>query len=161
MTFVVRRPHTRTAVADAVLAVVAVLTLASCGFGGESGDTSGSGQAGGEPGSAAASGAGSASSANGTSSRQPDTQPAAGDLANFSCTQERGGVWAATGDVTNSAKEPMVYTVTVVTVDGSEISGEETKELRVKPDEALTFVLPTVARGSADACIPRLVRAPR
>ena len=161
MTFVVRRPHVRTAVAGAVLAALVGLTLSSCGFGGESGDTSGSGQAAGETGSTAAPGAGNASSANGTSSRQPDTQPAAGDLANFSCTQERGGVWSATGDVTNSAKEPMVYTVTVVTVDGSEISGEETKDLLVKADEALSFDLPTVARGPADACMPRLVRAPR
>jgi hypothetical protein len=142
------------------VAVLAALTLTSCGFGGEPDDSSAGGQTAGDAGSGEGSGAGSASAAAG-SSREPQAQPAAGDLANFSCTQARGGVWSATGDVTNSAREPMVYTVTVVTVDGSEISGEETKDLLLKPDEAVSFDLPTVASGSADACMPRLVRAPR
>jgi hypothetical protein len=143
-----------------IVAVLAALTLASCGFGGEPDDSTTGEQAAGEVGSEAGSGAGDASATTGPA-RETQAQPAAGDLANFSCTQARGGVWSATGDVTNSAKEPMVYTVTVVTVDGSEISGEETTELRVSPDEAVSFDLPTVADGSADACIPRLVRAPR
>jgi hypothetical protein len=143
-----------------IVAVLAALTLTSCGFGGEPDDSSAGGQVAGEVGSAAGSGAGSSSAATG-SARETQAQPAAGDLANFSCTQARGGVWSASGDVTNSTKEPMVYTVTVVTVDGSEISGEETTELRVQPDEAVSFDLPTVADGPADACIPHLVRAPR
>jgi hypothetical protein len=143
-----------------IVAVLAALTLTSCGFGGEPDDSSAGGQAAGDVGSEAGSGPGDTSATTG-SARETQAQPAAGDLANFSCTQARGGVWSATGDVTNSATEPMVYTVTVVTVDGSEISGEETTELRVLPDEAVSFDLPTVADGSADACIPRLVRAPR
>lgn len=141
------------------VAVLAALTLTSCGFGDEPDDSSAGGQTAGAAGSGA--GSGDRSAAAGSSSREPQPQPAAGDLANFSCTQARGGVWSATGDVTNSAKEPMVYTVTVVTVDGSEISGEETTDLLVKPDQAVSFDLPTVASGSADACMPRLVRAPR
>jgi hypothetical protein len=159
---VVRRtPLVGTAVGT--VAVLAALTLTSCGFGGEPDDTSSGGQTAsdaGDAGSGAGSGAGNTSAAAG-SSRETRAQPAAGDLANFSCTQARGGVWSATGDVTNSAKEPMVYTVTVVTVDGSEISGEETEDLLLKPDEAVSFDLPTVASGSADACMPRLVRTPR
>jgi hypothetical protein len=143
------------------VAVLAALTLASCGFGGEPDDSSADGQTAGEAGSGAGAGAGNTSAEAESSSREPQVQPAAADLANFSCTQARGGVWSATGDVTNSAKEPMVYTVTVVTVDGSEISGEETTDLLVKPDEAVSFDLPTVASGAADACMPRLVRAPR
>ena len=154
MTLVVRR----TPVVGTV-AVLAALTLTSCGFGGEPDDSGAGGKTAGH--AAPGAGAGNTSAAAGSSSREPHAQPAAGDLANFSCTQARGGVWSASGDVTNSAKEPMVYTVTVVTVEGSEISGEETTDLLVKPDQAVSFDLPTVASGSADACMPRLVRAPR
>lgn len=157
MTSVVRRAP----VVVGTVAVLAALTLTSCGFGGEPEDAGAGGQTAGDAGSSAGSGAGDTSAAAGSSSREPQAQPAAADLANFSCTQASGGVWSASGDVTNSAKEPMVYTVTVVTVDGSEISGEETKDLLLKPDEAVSFDLPTVAQGSADACMPRLIRAPR
>ena len=143
------------------VAVLAALTLTSCGFGGEPDETSAGGQTTGDSGSGAGSAAGNTSAAAGSSPRESQAQPAAGDLANFSCTQARDGLWSASGDVTNSAKEPMVYTVTVVTVDGTEISGEETTDLLVKPDEAVSFDLPTVARGSADACMPRLVRVAR
>jgi hypothetical protein len=163
VTLVVRRTRRAgTAVGTAVgtLAVLAALTLTSCGFGGESDDAAG-GQSSGDAGSRAGSEAHDTPAAGGSSSREPQAKPAAGDLANFSCTRARGGVWAASGDVTNSAREPMVYTLTVVTVEGSEISGEETKDLLLKPDEAVTFDLPTVAQGPADACMPRLVRAPR
>jgi hypothetical protein len=157
VTLVVRR----TPVVVGTLAVLAALTLTSCGFGGEPETTSEGGQTTGDAGSGAGPGAGNTSAAAGSSSRETQAQPAAADLANFSCTQARDGLWSASGDVTNSAKEPMVYTVTVVTVDGSEISGEEATDMLVKPDEAVSFDLPTVARGSADACMPRLVRVPR
>lgn len=88
-------------------------------------------------------------------------QPAAGDLTNFSCGQRGGGLWSARGHITNSAKEPMVYTVTVVTVTGTEVSGEETEEFLLEPDESAGFDLPGIARGPAETCMPRLLRAPR
>jgi hypothetical protein len=87
-------------------------------------------------------------------------QAAAGDLSNFSCEQ-RGAVWSADGVVSNSADEPMVYTVTVVTVAGGEVSGHASDEILLDADESTPFELKRVSRGAADACMPRLVRAPR
>jgi hypothetical protein len=89
---------------------------------------------------------------------QPTAAPA--DLANFSCTRRRG-VWSAQGDVTNSTRDPMVYTVTVVTVSGTDIAGEDTTRFALKPGSATSFELPAVSTGPADDCMPRLVREPR
>lgn len=107
---------------------------------------------------AAATGAGAAGAE--PASGAARAQPVAGDLTNFSC-EKRGGAWSARGHITNSATEPMVYTVTVVTVAGTEVSGEETEEFLLEPDESAGFDLPGIARGPADACMPRLLRAPR
>jgi hypothetical protein len=100
----------------------------------------------------------------GGSAVQPVTAPqpelAARDLANFSCEQ-RGRMWSAGGDVSNSAKEPMVYTVTVVTVAGADVTGDETEELLLQPGDTEHFEMPGVAGGPADTCMPRVVRTPR
>ena len=53
----------------------------------------------------------------------------------------------------------MVYTVTVVTVAGSSVTGDHTQELVLKPDRATSFDLSAVAQGPADTCVPRVMRA--
>jgi hypothetical protein len=101
--------------------------------------------------------------AGGTSVRPvsaPQPQMAAGDLANFSCEQRRR-MWSASGDVSNSAKEPMVYTVTVVAVSGADVAGDETEEFVLEPGDTEHFEMPGVASGSVDTCMPRVVRTPR
>lgn len=86
--------------------------------------------------------------------------PAAADLSNFSCTRQ-GGVWSAEGDITNSGQVAMVYTVTVVTVDGAGVSGEDSAQVLLRPGASTSFDLPGIAEGPADACLPRLLRTPR
>jgi hypothetical protein len=87
-------------------------------------------------------------------------QPAPGDLANFSCDRHRG-VWSASGDITNSARQPMVYTVTVATVADADVAGEDTQQVLLRPGKTTSFELPAVSRGPADSCVPRLVAVPR
>jgi hypothetical protein len=155
VSFVVRRARPAAAVAVAVLS----LTATSCGFGGS--DAGGDGESAANASIRRASGGDRPAQSRTGSGGQAQELPAPGDLANFSCTESDGGVWKAEGDISNSTDQPMVYTVTVVTLDGNEISGEETAEVVVKPDEATSFDLPAVAEGPADACLPRLVRSPR
>lgn len=146
----------------AALALVGPVVLSGCG--GDSEDassTSGtSGSASSEDGGASSTAAERAREdrARREAAARPD--PAAGDLANFSCTR-RKGVWAAQGDVTNSADEAMVYTVTVVTVEGAEVTGDDSEQMLLKAGKSTSFDLPAVSRGDADACMPRLVREPR
>ena len=90
----------------------------------------------------------------------PQPTAAPGDLANFSCTR-RHGVWSAHGDVSNSTRDPMVYTVTVVTVSGTAIAGEDDSQFLLRPGASTRFDLPAVSTGPADDCMPRLVREPR
>jgi len=109
--------------------------------------------------SAAAGGPGAgAAAAQPVAAPAPTAAPA--DLAYFSCAR-RHGAWSARGDVTNSAKDPMVYTVTVVTVSGTAIAGEDTSRFLLKPGASTSFDLPAVSTGPADECMPRLVREPR
>lgn len=89
---------------------------------------------------------------------QPTVAPA--DLANFSCAR-RHGVWSARGDVSNSARTPMIYTVTVVTLAGADVAGEDTSRFVLRPGTSTTFRLPAISTGPADDCLPRLVREPR
>jgi hypothetical protein len=89
----------------------------------------------------------------------PQPTPAPGDLTNFSCTPRRG-VWTASGDISNSAREPMVYTLTVVTVAAADVAGEDTEQVRLRPGESTSVELPAISRGAADSCVPRLVRIP-
>ena len=110
------------------------------------------------PGAPAGAGGAGGSSVQPVSAPQP--QMAAGDLANFSCEQRRR-MWSASGDVSNSAKEPMVYTVTVVAVAGAAVTGDETEEFVLEPGDTEHFVMPGVAGGSVDTCMPRVVRTPR
>ena len=110
------------------------------------------------PGAAGGAGGAGGSAVQPVSAPQP--QMAAGDLANFSCEQRRR-MWSASGDVSNSAKEPMVYTVTVVTVAGADVTGDETEEFVLEPGDTEHFVMPGVASGSVDTCMPRVVRTPR
>lgn len=156
-------------VATAVLAVA----LTACG-GGEpeqagGGDTAaGEKPAGGEgataadtapSASAAATGSAGARDEQAGAPQQPEPAPA--DLANFSCSRGRDGVWSARGDITSSAGERSVYTLTVVTVADSEVVGEDTERFVLEPRGSTSFELPRVGRGAADACMPRLVRATR
>lgn len=89
-------------------------------------------------------------------------EPAATDLANFDCAKaKRGDVWAASGNITSSAKGLMVYKVTVVTVDGpDDVVGERIQRFTLKPDETVSFEFPNLYTGQADACMPRLERRP-
>lgn len=115
------------------------------------------------PAPGASGGAGAAGGAGGSAVQPvsaPQPQMAAGDLANFSCEQRRR-MWSASGDVSNSAKEPMVYTVTVVAVAGADVTGDETEEFVLEPGDTEHFVMPGVASGSVDTCMPRVVRTPR
>ncbi|MDQ4085322.1 MAG: hypothetical protein M3165_05840, partial [Actinomycetota bacterium] len=107
---------------------------------------------------AAASGTGGPAPARRVVAAQP--QPVPADLANFSCTRRRG-VWSASGDISNSAREPMVYTLTVVTIAGADVAGEDTERVRLRPGESTGFELPAISRGAAETCSPRLVRVPR
>jgi hypothetical protein len=91
---------------------------------------------------------------------QPRAEPAPADLANFSCTRTKG-IWSASVDVTNSAKRPMVYTVTVVTLQGADVAGEESEQVLLKGGESTRLELPGVSTGTADACMPRVLREPR
>lgn len=91
---------------------------------------------------------------------QPQTEPAPADLANFSCTRTKG-IWSATGDVSNSAKQPMVYTVTVVTLQGADVAGEESERVLLEGGESTRLELPGISTGTADECLPRVVREPR
>ncbi|HEX2177779.1 MAG TPA: hypothetical protein VHG70_17895 [Nocardioidaceae bacterium] len=157
MTPAVRRPL---AAATAVLA----LTLSACG-GGDAEQAAAQHPEQRPTGGATASGggAGGARGASGSDAHAAGAarlQPAAGDLANFSCAPRRK-VWSAHGDITNSAKEPMVYTVTVVTVAGTDVAGDDSDRFVLGPGESTSFEFPGVSRGSADACMPRVVRAPR
>jgi hypothetical protein len=162
-----------------VLVAVLALTLSACGGDepaseesaggaqttGAQGDGSGDGDPDDSAGAEAAGGDGAGAtdadqSADAGAEAVPATQVAAGDLSNFSCEQRRG-VWTARGDVSNSGRQPMVYTLTVVTVAGSEIAGDETERVLLEPGEATTVQLPAIGRGPADACTPRLTRTPR
>ncbi|MPZ62392.1 MAG: hypothetical protein GEU93_14080 [Propionibacteriales bacterium] len=89
-------------------------------------------------------------------------EPAATDLANFDCGKaKRGDVWAASGNITSSAKGRMIYKVTVVTVEGSnDVLGERIQRFTLKPDETVSFEFPNFYTGEADACMPRLERRP-
>jgi hypothetical protein len=115
-----------------------------------------------QPTAAAAAGGPATSQRPGQSARPPVAapMPAAADLSNFSCT-EQDGVWSAEGDITNSGKVPMVYTVTVVTVDGAGVSGEDSAQVLLDPGASTSFDLPAISEGAADACMPRLLRTPR
>jgi hypothetical protein len=109
--------------------------------------------------SAAASGPrAAAASAEPVAAPQPTMAPA--DLANFSCTR-RHGAWSAHGDVINSTRDPMVYTVTVVTIAGTDIAGEDSTRFVLRPRASTSFDLPAISTGPADDCMPRLVREPR
>jgi hypothetical protein len=116
------------------------------------------------PAAPSASAAAKTSRAGGSSAARPvvapQPQPAPGDLANFSCSR-RHGVWSARGDISSSAQEPMVYTVTVVTVAGADVAGEDTDSFLLEPGESTSFDLPGVSRGAADSCMPRVVCVPR
>lgn len=146
-------------------ALLATIALAVSGCGGDDGDEA---AAPASPAATAPAAADAAGGARGTGratagrqAREPKAQTAAADLANFSCTQRTGGVWSASGDVTNSGSAPMVYTVTVVTVEGAEVAGEESEQLLLEPGESTGFELAAISRGSADACMPRVLRTPR
>jgi hypothetical protein len=115
-----------------------------------------------QPTTAAASGGGGPASRGQAASRLAPVEPmpAAADLSNFSCTRD-DGVWSAEGDITNSARVAMVYTVTVAAVDGAGVSGQDSAQVLLRPGASTSFDLPEVAEGAADACLPRLLRTPR
>lgn len=104
---------------------------------------------------------GDAGTGEAANSAEPAQRPAPGDLVNFACTQNAKGVWAAEGDLRNPTKEPMVYSVTVVTVQGEMVNSHAEVEVVLAPDESTGFELPRLTRGSVDSCMPRVVRAPR
>jgi hypothetical protein len=141
--------------------LVAVLSMVLGGCGGSEEPASQSAPAKAGP---TASAAASAAPGAGAAAAQPVAAPAPtaapADLANFSCTR-RHGVWSAHGDVSNSTRDPMVYTVTVVTISGTDVAGEDTSRFLLRPGGTTSFDLPAVSTGPADECMPRLVRQPR
>jgi hypothetical protein len=140
--------------------LVAVLAMVLGGCGGSDEPASQSAAAKAAPTASAAvslPGAGAAA-AQPVAAPQPTAAPA--DLANFSCTR-RHGVWSAHGDVSNAGRDPMVYTVTVVTISGADVAGEDTTRFLLRPGGSTSFDLPAVSTGPADECMPRLVREPR
>ncbi|MPZ94333.1 MAG: hypothetical protein GEU96_05300 [Propionibacteriales bacterium] len=103
---------------------------------------------------------GSAKSAT-PSAKPAQVQAAPADLTNFSCRRQSNGVWAASGDITNSAKEAMVYTLTVVTVSGGDqVVAEKIDSFRLKPDQTREFDWAKVSRADADTCMPHVQRKP-
>ncbi|MDP9443735.1 MAG: hypothetical protein M3P83_05035 [Actinomycetota bacterium] len=90
---------------------------------------------------------------------EPRLQPAAADLADFTCAERRTGRWVASGTITNSGDQPMLYTLTVVTVRGdTDVVGERIDDFRLAAGETVAFDWPKVTGRDADACHPRLQR---
>lgn len=90
-----------------------------------------------------------------------EAEVAPADLANFACTRKPNGWWKAEGSVTNSAGRPMVYTVTVVTVDNSEqVLGEQIRSFELEPEQIERFGWPRFYRGDAAHCMPHVERTP-
>lgn len=89
------------------------------------------------------------------------SEVAPADLANFACGRRANGRWGAEGIVTNSAGKPMVYTVTVVTVDDSQqVVGERIESFELKPDQTRPFSWRRFYRGAAAGCMPHVEREP-
>jgi hypothetical protein len=151
----------RTAVRPGLLVVTAGLALVLSACGGSDEPAAESAPATSAPTASAAADApraGTAAAARPVAAPQPTVAPA--DLANFSCVR-RHGVWSARGDVSNPTRDPMVYTVTVVTVAGADIAGEDTSRFVLRPGSSASFELPAISTGPADDCLPRLLREPR
>jgi hypothetical protein len=147
-----------------VAGCLCALALAVTGCGSEepggSGDSGGASAAGAPKAAPSTAAARSGARAAAAQPAQPRAEPAPADLANFSCTRTKG-TWSAGGDVSNSAKQPMVYTVTVVTLQGADVAGEESERVLLEGGEATRLELPGISTGTADACIPRVVREAR
>ncbi|MGH3356035.1 MAG: hypothetical protein ACRDOJ_09050 [Nocardioidaceae bacterium] len=143
--------------APAALAALALL-LTSCGGDSDAATTSAAPTASSAPSATASPGASTQRAA----VAEPKAESAAADLANFTCGRRESGAWRATGVITNSASDAMIYTLTVATVRGADqVSGEKVKEFVLRPDESTAFELPRFTFGSADTCMPRLLRTPR
>jgi len=134
------------------------LLLGACGGSEEPASQSAPAKAAPTAAAAANAGPGAKAAAQPVAAPQPTAAPA--DLANFSCAR-RHGVWSAHGDVSNSTRDPMVYTLTVVTISGTAISGEDGSRFLLRPGASTSFDLPAVSTGPADDCVPRLLREPR
>ncbi|HET7326508.1 MAG TPA: hypothetical protein VFJ14_04400 [Nocardioidaceae bacterium] len=141
------------------MSLVGVIVLAGCGVGGS--DNGAGGDGGGDESVSAEQAAVTAGSSSAGAQTADRIEVAPADLAGFSCARQADGRWKAEGQITNSADEPMIYTVTVVTTrGGSRVVGERIRSFQLKPEQAERFSWPGFYRGAASTCMPHVQREP-